>query len=156
MITAASCAATRRNISSLPSRPVRFRTFAPASRQARATAGRYVSTDTTMPVSRSALIMGSSLEFCPASSARAACAKVDSAPRSTMFAPCARKTFARDRKSTRLNSSHGYSSYAVSCIKKKTRTPSYAYNKKNKHDESKHEDHSDDCEPEDRREKDRE
>src|SRR5687768_13130499 len=26
-----------------------------------------------------------------------------------------------DRKSTRLNSSHGYSSYAVSCLKKKTR-----------------------------------
>src|SRR5687768_18128446 len=27
----------------------------------------------------------------------------------------------RDRKSTRLNSSHGYSSYAVSCLKKKKR-----------------------------------
>src|SRR5205809_2611876 len=26
----------------------------------------------------------------------------------------------RDRKSTRLNSSHGYSSYAVFCLKKKT------------------------------------
>src|SRR5713226_235456 len=95
MMTAASCAATRRNISSLPSRPVRFRTFAPASRQARATAGRYVSTDTTMPVARSASITGSSMEFCPASSARAAWAKVDSAPRSTMPAPCACKTFAR-------------------------------------------------------------
>src|SRR2546429_7298513 len=28
---------------------------------------------------------------------------------------------ARDRKSTRLNSSHGYISYAVFCLKKKTR-----------------------------------
>src|SRR5256884_2210563 len=29
----------------------------------------------------------------------------------------------RDRKSTRLNSSHGYISYAVFCLKKKTRAP---------------------------------
>src|SRR2546429_1669566 len=29
---------------------------------------------------------------------------------------------ARDRKSTRLNSSHGYISYAVFCLKKKTTT----------------------------------
>src|SRR2546422_7840202 len=29
---------------------------------------------------------------------------------------------ARDRKSTRLNSSHGYISYAVFCLKKKNRT----------------------------------
>src|SRR5256884_4223691 len=29
---------------------------------------------------------------------------------------------ARDRKSTRLNSSHGYISYAVFCLKKKTHT----------------------------------
>src|SRR2546429_4630460 len=29
--------------------------------------------------------------------------------------------FARDRKSTRLNSSHGYISYAVFCLKKKTK-----------------------------------
>src|SRR2546429_6491607 len=29
------------------------------------------------------------------------------------------KRFARDRKSTRLNSSHGYISYAVFCLKKK-------------------------------------
>src|SRR2546429_4863290 len=28
----------------------------------------------------------------------------------------------QDRKSTRLNSSHGYISYAVFCLKKKTRT----------------------------------
>src|SRR2546429_7270016 len=30
---------------------------------------------------------------------------------------------AADRKSTRLNSSHGYISYAVFCLKKKTTTP---------------------------------
>src|SRR5205809_1555466 len=29
----------------------------------------------------------------------------------------------RDRKSTRLNSSHGYNSYAVFCLKKKNRIP---------------------------------
>src|SRR2546422_5794890 len=29
----------------------------------------------------------------------------------------------KDRKSTRLNSSHGYISYAVFCLKKKTRSP---------------------------------
>src|SRR2546422_6895692 len=31
-------------------------------------------------------------------------------------------SFARDRKSTRLNSSHGYISYAVFCLKKKKKT----------------------------------
>src|SRR2546429_4095985 len=31
------------------------------------------------------------------------------------------RTAARDRKSTRLNSSHGYISYAVFCLKKKNR-----------------------------------
>src|SRR2546429_6463141 len=30
--------------------------------------------------------------------------------------------FEEDRKSTRLNSSHGYISYAVFCLKKKTKT----------------------------------
>src|SRR3989449_3618886 len=33
-------------------------------------------------------------------------------------------TFLRDRKSTRLNSSHGYISYAVFCLKKKKRNAS--------------------------------
>src|SRR5687768_18344248 len=33
---------------------------------------------------------------------------------------------ARDRKSTRLNSSHGYISYAVFCLKKKRHTPTRA------------------------------
>src|SRR2546422_7118789 len=36
--------------------------------------------------------------------------------------PDRRRNFARDRKSTRLNSSHGYISYAVFCLKKKKRT----------------------------------
>src|SRR2546429_5300111 len=34
--------------------------------------------------------------------------------------PGLRQTDRRDRKSTRLNSSHGYISYAVFCLKKKT------------------------------------
>src|SRR2546422_2757049 len=33
-----------------------------------------------------------------------------------------RASLARDRKSTRLNSSHGYISYAVFCLKKKKQT----------------------------------
>src|SRR2546429_5741530 len=33
-------------------------------------------------------------------------------------------TTQEDRKSTRLNSSHGYISYAVFCLKKKKKTPS--------------------------------
>src|SRR2546422_5222706 len=34
-----------------------------------------------------------------------------------------RKENVRDRKSTRLNSSHGYISYAVFCLKKKKQAP---------------------------------
>src|SRR2546422_8501533 len=34
---------------------------------------------------------------------------------------------ARDRKSTRLNSSHGYISYAVFCLKKKKKTTAYCH-----------------------------
>src|SRR2546422_9429177 len=34
------------------------------------------------------------------------------------------RILARDRKSTRLNSSHGYISYAVFCLKKKKKTDS--------------------------------
>src|SRR2546422_7331832 len=33
------------------------------------------------------------------------------------------RSLPRDRKSTRLNSSHGYISYAVFCLKKKKKTP---------------------------------
>src|SRR2546422_6315346 len=35
----------------------------------------------------------------------------------------------RDRKSTRLNSSHGYISYAVFCLKKKNKKRNNNYNK---------------------------
>src|SRR5216684_6709472 len=39
-----------------------------------------------------------------------------------------------DRKSTRLNSSHGYISYAVFCLKKKKKqTITHLFTKKNKH-----------------------
>src|SRR2546422_2690788 len=38
------------------------------------------------------------------------------------FAPCQPPTDKADRKSTRLNSSHGYISYAVFCLKKKKST----------------------------------
>src|SRR5205809_3484470 len=41
-----------------------------------------------------------------------------SAPRRTSWATTVTSGF-RDRKSTRLNSSHGYISYAVFCLKKK-------------------------------------
>src|SRR3989449_11706622 len=36
--------------------------------------------------------------------------------------PMTNQLFDRDRKSTRLNSSHGYISYAVFCLKKKKKT----------------------------------
>src|SRR2546429_1877796 len=35
--------------------------------------------------------------------------------------PAAAASYVRDRKSTRLNSSHGYISYAVFCLKKKNK-----------------------------------
>src|SRR2546429_3128182 len=41
----------------------------------------------------------------------------DATRRSQTSAHC--RTISRDRKSTRLNSSHGYISYAVFCLKKK-------------------------------------
>src|SRR2546422_2833260 len=44
--------------------------------------------------------------------------------------------FSLDRKSTRLNSSHGYISYAVFCLKKKKKKNNSAdYNLKHKQDE---------------------
>src|SRR2546429_5989191 len=42
-------------------------------------------------------------------------------PRGTVPPPCRRRR-RRDRKSTRLNSSHGYTSYAVFCLKKNAAT----------------------------------
>src|SRR2546422_3393789 len=41
------------------------------------------------------------------------------------FAPRLDRHFHRDRKSTRLNSSHGYISYAVFCLKKKKKNKKY-------------------------------
>src|SRR5256884_4625709 len=41
-------------------------------------------------------------------------------------------TGARDRKSTRLNSSHGYISYAVFCLKKKKKKRDTSYRKSNR------------------------
>src|SRR6266550_2469499 len=43
----------------------------------------------------------------------------------------------KDRKSTRLNSSHGYISYAVFCLKKKKKTNRQNYYKKTKHKHNK-------------------
>src|ERR1041385_1272356 len=42
-------------------------------------------------------------------------------PRRVRTRLCARAPSRRDRKSTRLNSSHGYISYAVFCLKKKNK-----------------------------------
>src|SRR5687768_17701731 len=42
---------------------------------------------------------------------------------------------ARDRKSTRLNSSHGYISYAVFCLKKKKKKKNKISNKQKKKNE---------------------
>src|SRR2546429_3995496 len=39
--------------------------------------------------------------------------------RKSLIPRCREKPLRRDRKSTRLNSSHGYISYAVFCLKKK-------------------------------------
>src|ERR1017187_1896239 len=69
--------------------------FAPASRHVRVTAGGYVSTETKTPARRNSLMTGISLLFCAVPSARAAWASVDSAPMSTMSAPCAVKTLPR-------------------------------------------------------------
>src|SRR3989449_7377404 len=49
----------------------------------------------------------------------AAAAKGTEADRCTPHLPRRADTLVRDRKSTRLNSSHGYISYAVFCLKKK-------------------------------------
>src|SRR5882724_4814054 len=84
-----------RNISSARSVPVRFNMLAPASSAARVTAGRYVSTDTRIRAARSAWITGRNFAVWIASSIREACARVDSAPRSMIAAPCARRTWPR-------------------------------------------------------------
>src|SRR2546422_7690133 len=43
-------------------------------------------------------------------------------PQRHVTRPATRATMPTDRKSTRLNSSHGYISYAVFCLKKKKKT----------------------------------
>src|SRR3712207_8896737 len=59
--------------------------------------------------------------------ALATCGPAPSAPRATVGTPpprraaCTRAARDRDRKSTRLNSSHANISYAVFCLKKKKR-----------------------------------
>src|SRR3989449_7600993 len=50
-------------------------------------------------------------------------AHVRAAPGSPLLDRLRRAVEDPDRKSTRLNSSHGYISYAVFCLKKKTTTP---------------------------------
>src|SRR6267154_5149169 len=50
----------------------------------------------------------------------------------------ARKFGARDRKSTRLNSSHPSISYAVFCLKKKNQTSPHLLHKKKKKKKKKH------------------
>src|SRR3712207_6911060 len=42
-----------------------------------------------------------------------------------LLGQAAQRVAVRDRKSTRLNSSHANISYAVFCLKKKTNTPTY-------------------------------
>src|SRR2546422_7935278 len=49
----------------------------------------------------------------------------------TLMKPLKRNTPSSDRKSTRLNSSHGYISYAVFCLKKKKTTTGYSTHLRN-------------------------
>src|SRR2546422_6965984 len=49
-------------------------------------------------------------------------ARVDGAERDDLYWDCVRLV---DRKSTRLNSSHGYISYAVFCLKKKNKNTNH-------------------------------
>src|SRR2546422_1209725 len=56
----------------------------------------------------------------PDSTPRAACSRpIARATGSSSISPTRHRRPRRDRKSTRLNSSHGYISYAVFCLKKK-------------------------------------
>src|SRR2546429_1715271 len=56
--------------------------------------------------------------FLPGGRTRPAAGTLDRETNSC-FPPAALRAAQRDRKSTRLNSSHGYISYAVFCLKKK-------------------------------------
>src|SRR2546422_1497880 len=59
--------------------------------------------------------------------ARAEGAVDDPIKESRVGQPCRRAADRRDRKSTRLNSSHGYISYAVFCLKKKKKQKTYTH-----------------------------
>src|SRR5712675_2615861 len=50
-----------------------------------------------------------------------------------MLLRCIPPGVCKDRKSTRLNSSHGYISYAVFCLKKKKKKQKQTHLQKNKH-----------------------
>src|SRR2546422_2826580 len=63
---------------------------------------------------RSGVSRGHRAASCAGARVRNGCAKVDSTP-----LPLGELALGGDRKSTRLNSSHGYISYAVFCLKKK-------------------------------------
>src|SRR2546422_2930347 len=60
-------------------------------------------------------------EFCEVKGQKGARALVDGdrMPGALWFPDARQNSHSRDRKSTRLNSSHGYISYAVFCLKKK-------------------------------------
>src|SRR2546423_11217668 len=58
-------------------------------------------------------ILRKAIDLCPP-------AICDPALREAVLAERIREQYGLDRKSTRLNSSHGYISYAVFCLKKKT------------------------------------
>src|SRR5256884_7249103 len=53
------------------------------------------------------------------------CERVAATGRSRSSASSAPRNTSTDRKSTRLNSSHGYISYAVFCLKKKKKVSDY-------------------------------
>src|SRR3989449_8512489 len=63
------------------------------------------------------------LDECSRPGGRGATFSVDGCSRRSAEVPVNQSSFPRtDRKSTRLNSSHGYISYAVFCLKKKKNT----------------------------------
>src|SRR5205809_5773758 len=55
---------------------------------------------------------------------------LDGGPRVGDAHQCRSRGGAEDRKSTRLNSSHGYISYAVFCLKKKTTNKTTAHHRR--------------------------
>src|SRR6266436_5254420 len=70
--------------------------------------------------------------LCP-TSLLPSCCKLVSLDFERRIRPLARRPRQSDRKSTRLNSSHGYISYAVFCLKKKTKHTTSLLFVNNKH-----------------------